>query len=296
MYNQRQNRGGSNHSQRSNQYSGGNRGGGQRGGGRRMSTFDPSMVIQNAIELPEKPQYIAQHTFADFNICDELKNNISAKGYVVPTPIQDQAIPLLLNQRDMIGLASTGTGKTAAFLIPLINAIYNKTSNRVLIMAPTRELAVQIRSEFFDFTKDIKIFSALCIGGVPLDRQVTAVRRRPEFVIGTPGRLIDLEKRGVLNFADFDAIVLDEVDQMFDMGFIHDMKYVIAKLPRERHSLFFSATLPSKLNDVVRSFLSNPEKVEVEKQAASRNVNQDIIKVRGQSKVDILQELLSTDG
>ncbi|GIK84145.1 MAG: hypothetical protein BroJett025_07670 [Patescibacteria group bacterium] len=294
MYNQRNSRGGFNHSQGN--YRSFNSQQNRGGGGRKKISFDPSMIVQqHAVAEPEKPKYQAKHTFADFPICEQLKKNILAKGYSVPTPIQDQAIPHILDTRDIIGLASTGTGKTAAFLIPLINNIY-QNSGRVLIMAPTRELAVQIRAEFTDFVQGMDLYSALCIGGVPLDRQIATVKRRPHFIIGTPGRLIDLEKRGVLNFKDFSAIVLDEVDRMFDMGFIENMKYVIARLPEQRHSLFFSATLPNKLTDIVRSFLRHPITVEIEKQTTSANVKQEVIKVNGKSKVDILHELLKTEG
>ena len=315
MSNQRNNGGGGNYPKRSNNNNswrnggGGRSNGGSRGfggsrsggrsrgrGGRRNSSFDPSMLIQQAVNLPEKPAYIAKNSFADFDVCTPIKEAILYRGYETPTPIQDQAIPLIINGEDIIGLASTGTGKTAAFLIPLINNIYNGTTRKVLIMAPTRELAIQIRSELQIFTENMDIYSALCIGGVPIRKQISAIKRRPEFVIGTPGRLIDLEKRRILNFNDFTTIVLDEVDQMFDMGFIHDMEYVIDRLPEQRHSLFFSATLPPKLNSVVNSFLRRPIKVEVEKQAASANVDQDIVKVNGQAKVDVLHDLLSQEG
>ena len=147
-------------------------------------------------------------------------------------------------------------------------------------MAPTRELAVQIESELKLFTRSMMINSSLCIGGALINRQISSLRRNPEFIIGTPGRLIDLEKRRFLDFSSFSTIVLDEVDRMLDMGFIHDIKYVIAKLPKKRHSLFFSATLPNKLNNIVNNFLTNPIKIQVETQKASINVTQDIIKIK----------------
>jgi len=264
---------------------------------RKMSSFDPSVLVNKAEpEVVENQSYQVQNNFADFAITTELKQIISQRGYQQPTPIQDQIIPHILDGRDVIGLASTGTGKTAAFLIPLINNCFAGSLNKVLIMAPTRELAVQINSEFKIFSQGMGIYSALCIGGAPMGRQIDALKRKPNFVIGTPGRLIDLEKRRKLNFNSFSAIVLDEVDQMFDMGFVHDMKYVISLLPQNRHSLFFSATLPSKLNAIIDSFLNNPIKVEVERQKASANVDQDVIKINGQSKIDMLHDLLVQDG
>lgn len=278
-----------------------------RGGrGRQQSSFNPTMLIQSAsveaINAPSKTVYVTKNKFIDFSVCEPLKQNIIDRGYETPTPIQDQIIDLILEKRDVIGLASTGTGKTAAFLIPLINNIYETIQDttqklgRVLIMAPTRELALQIDSEFKMFAKGLGIYSALCIGGANMSSQVSALRRGPHFIIGTPGRLIDLENRGSFKFSSFSAIVLDEVDQMFDMGFINDMKLVIDSLPKDRHSLFFSATLPYKMNDIVNSFLKNPIKIEVEKQKASVNVSQEIVKVQGRSKIDILHELLDKDG
>jgi superfamily II DNA/RNA helicase len=255
------------------------------------------MLIKKAVrDVAPKPTCVVENKFVDFAISDQLKHNIVARGYEDPTPIQDQIIPHVLEGRDVVGLANTGTGKTAAFLVPLIDNIYQRKSKKVLIMAPTRELAVQIESELRLFTRGMRINSSLCIGGASINRQIDSLRRNPEFVIGTPGRLIDLEKRRFLDFNSFSTIVLDEVDRMFDMGFIHDMKYVIARLPQDRHSLFFSATLPRKLDEVVNSFSTNPIKIEVETQKASTNVDQDVIKINGQSKVDLLDDLLNQEG
>ncbi len=287
----------SSNSSRSNHYGGNNRRPQRFNRGRgRNKAFDPSMLIKKAVRNVAPRVYEVKNKFVDFAISDQLKHNIVARGYEQPTPIQDQIIPHILEGRDVVGLANTGTGKTAAFLIPLIDNIYQRKSEKVLIMAPTRELAVQIESELRLFARSMRINSSLCIGGASINRQIDSLRRNPEFVIGTPGRLIDLEKRRFLNFNDFSTIVLDEVDQMFDMGFIHDMKYVIARLPQDRHSLFFSATLPRKLDEVVDSFLNNPIKVQVETQKASTNVDQDVIRVNGQSKVDLLHDLLIQDG
>lgn len=283
---------------RSNYGGGNNRRPGRFSGGRgRMSSFDPSMLIKKAVTNPApQPTYVVKNKFVDFAICDQLKQTIVKRGYETPTPIQDQIIPHVLEGKDVVGLANTGTGKTAAFLIPLIDNLYQQKSQKILIMAPTRELAAQIEDEFRIFARGMRLYSSLCIGGASMNRQIDALRRNPDVVIGTPGRLIDLEKRRFLNLNDFSTIVLDEVDQMFDMGFIHDMKYVIARLPQERHSLFFSATLPRKLDGVVDSFLTNPIKIEVETQKASINVEQDVIRVNGQSKVELLHDLLSKEG
>jgi ATP-dependent RNA helicase RhlE len=278
---------------------GGFGGGGRRRGGfsrRKQASFDPSMLVKKAEPRSVETAYQAQNQFATFEINQQLKENIIGRGYETPTPIQDQIIPHILEGRDVVGLASTGTGKTAAFLIPLINKIVQGQVDKVLIMAPTRELALQIDAEFRLFSRGMGLYSTLCIGGASIHRQISSLRKRPEFVIGTPGRLIDLEKRNILDFGSFTTIVLDEVDQMFDMGFIHDIKYVVARLPHERHSLFFSATLPSKMDSLVDGFLENPIKVKVSTQKASANVDQDVIKVNGQSKVDMLHDLLVQNG
>jgi len=281
-------------------FRGGNRSNFSRGrgraGGRGFGSFDPSNLVNKDVIKTSRPSYVVQNTFEGFDIDPQLKQNVLERGYQELTPIQDQIIPAILEGKDVVGIASTGTGKTAAFLIPLINNLVQNRSGKVLIMAPTRELAVQIDSEFRIFAQGMKLYSSLCIGGASIRQQISSLRRNPDFVIGTPGRLIDLEKRRMFDLRAFSAIVLDEVDQMFDMGFVHDMKYVISRLPEQRHSLFFSATLPGKLNDLVHSFLRNPVTIKVEAQDSAANVEQDIVKINGQSKVDILHDLLIKEG
>lgn len=286
---------------RNKQNSGYYRGGGDSGGfnrprrpnvTRQQKSFQPSMFIKKA-EMQEEEAYQASHVWADFAISDHIKRNITARGYTTPTPIQDQIIPHLLEGKDVIGLAHTGTGKTAAFLIPLIDKISRDNRQKVLIIAPTRELAVQIQEEHRQFATGMNQTSVLCIGGVNIKAQVDRVRRIHHFVIGTPGRIIDLEKRGVLRLGDYHTVVLDEVDQMFDMGFIHAMKYIIAKLPQQRHSLFFSATLPESVREITSSFLKDPVTVSLKtSNSTSANVHQDVIKLNGRSKIDVLHDLL----
>lgn len=275
----------------------GNRGGfrgGNRGGFRRIKTFDPSSIIQNSQTGPTLPadEFVAKNTFASFAISEKLKANIAANGYKTPTPIQDKAIPELLNGRDLVGIAKTGTGKTAAFLIPLINKVVKNPGERVLILAPTRELAVQIRDEFEKFSRGLNVHSVLCIGGVSMHGQIKILYRNPQFVIGTPGRLKDLERQRKLNFAHFKNIVLDEVDHMLDMGFIEDVNYIVSHLPRERQSLFFSATLSGKIQSVMNSFLINPIRIEIASNVPTANVDQDVIRVNGKPKIDILHDML----
>lgn len=236
--------------------------------------------------------YVAKHAFTDFLIEEQLKQNIVDRGYKIPTPIQDQVIPLLLEGKDVIATANTGTGKTAAFLIPLVNNMLTKKTNRVLIITPTRELAAQIQEELEFFKKKLSFASVLCIGGLNIGPQMQHLKRDPKFVIGTPGRLKDLEEQGALSFHKYDSIVLDEVDTMLDMGFIKDIRYIISKLPQKRHSLFFSATISPEIKSVMNGFLRNPVSVSVKTRQTAENVNQDVIKVEPHTKIEILHELL----
>jgi superfamily II DNA/RNA helicase len=260
---------------------------------RAVKTFDPSLFIKKVEEQQSVAAvYVAKNNFSDFLIEDLIKKNISEKGYVTPTPIQDQVIPLLLDGKDVIATANTGTGKTAAFLIPLVNNVLTKKTGRVLIIAPTRELADQINDELKSFAQQTGISSVLCIGGAHIGNQIRWLKNNPQFVIGTPGRLLDLEQNNALHFNNYDAIVLDEVDTMLDMGFIRDIKYIISKLPVKRHSLFFSATIPKTVKDLMDSFLRNPISVSVKSRQSSENVNQSIVKVDNHTKIDVLHDLL----
>ncbi len=264
-------------------------------GRRKQASFDPSLLIKKA-EPKAKIKYTPTHAFADFQVDHRLKQNLQAKGYKQPTPIQDQAIPHILEGKDIVGVANTGTGKTAAFLVPLIDKTINNKTVRVLIVTPTRELAMQIQDELRMFSKGLQLFSTLCIGGASINQQMSSLRRGPHFVIGTPGRLMDLEQRKKINFANFSTIVLDEVDRMLDMGFIHDVRHMIANLPPKRHSLFFAATMKDRVKSVMQSFLCDPVFVVVKAQQAAENVDQNIIKTNGREKIEILHELLIKEG
>lgn len=258
---------------------------------------NPSLFIKKAQENFNAATYSAHNSFADFAISEPLKTNILNKNFTIPTPIQDQAIQPILDGRDLIGLANTGTGKTGAFLIPLIDKIFKDRQKKALIIVPTRELAVQINEELRSFSYGMKIYSALVIGGANIRRQMHEVRRNPHFVIGTPGRLKDLIERKILFLDDFSIFVLDEVDLMVDIGFIHDVKFFISLLPQIRQSLFFSATISPKVKEILNAFVNNPITVSVKKQDTAENVEQDVIKVINKDKkVDQLHDLLLKDG
>ena len=235
--------------------------------------------------------------FEQFEISQALKNNISNHGYITPTPIQAQAINPILQGKDVIGLASTGTGKTAAFLIPLINKLFIHRDQKALIIVPTRELALQIQDEFRNLAWDMKIFSAFVIGGTNITRQIRDLNRSPQVVIATPGRLKDLVERKAVFLQDYSNIVLDEVDLMVDIGFIRDIKFFISLMPKVRQSLFFSATISHKIQEILQSFVLDPVTISLKTQVTSENVTQDVIKVINPAKkLDQLHDLLIKDG
>lgn len=233
------------------------------------------------------------HKFADFSIDDRLKANIVSKGYTTPTPIQDKAIPHILRGVDVVGIANTGTGKTAAFAIPLLHKALQNHRERVLVMVPTRELAVQIAEEMQGFLGRLPIHGTVCVGGAPMGKQIASLRRNPQFVIGTPGRLKDLIEQRVLILSDFHTAVLDEADRMLDMGFINDMKEILALMPKPRQTLFFSATLSPEIERLIGQFLNEPVRISVKTGDTAKSVEQDIVRVPpGQNKLDILHDLL----
>lgn len=275
----------------------GNGGGGA--GVRRVRTFDPTLMV-NSLGIPQESTVTQNlqitHSFSDFSLNPNLYKNVINR-YQTPTPVQDQAIGPIMDARDLIGIANTGTGKTAAFLIPLIDKVLRDRNQKILVVAPTRELANQIRDELFAFTQGLGVYSALCIGGANMGRQISDIRRRPNFVIGTPGRLVDLIKTSNLNLSDFATVVLDEADLMVDIGFIHSIKFMISLLRVPRQSLFFSATIDGKVREILHSFVVNPVTVAVKTRETAENIDQKIVKVvDATKKVDQLHSLLNQEG
>lgn len=266
----------------------------RRGNGQIGQYINPAKFISKAVNIAESVEYIPEHKFQNFDIDHKLKSNVLNKGYKLPTPIQDQTIPLILEGKDVVGVANTGTGKTAAFLIPLINKVYLANNNdKVLIVVPTRELAIQIDSEFRSLVKGLQMFSVCTVGGMSISRQISELRLRNHFIIGTPGRLKDLIERKMIRLNEFKTIVLDEADRMLDMGFIHDMRFVMAGMPRERHTLFFSATISTEIERLISEFLKSPVRISVKTRDTATNVDQDVVKVGGgKNKIEILHELL----
>lgn len=252
-------------------------------------------ILKSSNPATEKAVEI-KNSFDNFDLCKQLRESLKKRNYVIPTPIQDQAINHILEGKDIVGVANTGTGKTAAFLLPLINKVFKDKSQKVLIIAPTRELALQIENELRLFSWGMKLFFAVCVGGLPIHNQIKNLKRDPNFVIGTPGRLKDLNNRNLLKFESFNNVVLDEVDRMLDMGFIDDIRDFLNKLPKERQSLFFSATVPPKIRNLVANFSNNPITIEVTVRETAGNVEQDVVRVSNKAqKFSRLQDLLNQD-
>ncbi len=255
-----------------------------------------SRYVKKAVAGVVKEEYIPKNKFSEFNIHPKLKENVLNRNFITPTPIQDQAIPVILEGADLLGLANTGTGKTGAFLIPLIEKVLKNKSEKVLIMVPTRELALQIAEELSAFSRNLNIYSATCVGGASMGRQIFALKRNPNFVIATPGRLKDLINRRCLNLSGFANVVLDEVDRMLDMGFVNDIKHLISLLPAKRQSLFFSATVSRDADNLIKGFLNAPVRISVKSGDTPENVEQDVVRIKDKSKkIDSLHDLLIKD-
>jgi len=244
-------------------------------------------------------------TFKALGIIDPILKALDDIGYKTPTPIQEQSIPILLNNKDLLGCAQTGTGKTAAFAIPIIQQLYlNKKQSqggarkiRALVVSPTRELAIQIADSFTEYSQFTGIRNTVIYGGVKQNAQVSALKRGVDVLVATPGRLLDLMQQGYISLRNVEFSVLDEADHMLDMGFIHDIKKIIAKLPPKRQSLFFSATMPPEIVKLSKSILGNPEKVTIKpQQATAERVEQALYYVNRKQKIKLLIHLLQSEG
>ena len=238
-------------------------------------------------------------SFQGFGLAEPLARALAEENYVTPTPIQTQTIPIAIEGRDVIGIAQTGTGKTAAFALPILHRIManrtplEKKSCRVLVLSPTRELSGQILESFLAYGRHARISATLAIGGVPMGKQVRALQNGVDILVATPGRLLDLVRGNALRLNKVDFLVLDEADRMLDMGFIHDIRQVVAKLPKERQTLFFSATMPQAIAELAGQMLRNPASVSVTPQASTaERIVQRVIHVDRGAKPAMLVELL----
>lgn len=257
--------------------------------------IDPSRFIK-AATLTQTEAYEAKHKFADFDLHQIFKANLASKGYEIPSPIQDQAVPLALAGRDVIGIASTGTGKTAAFALPVLQRLITERNAAALIVAPTRELAQQIEEECRALAKGSGLFGALLIGGTSMGNQLRDLQRSPRIVIGTPGRIKDHLKRGTLKLNRFNMVVLDEVDRMLDMGFINDVTEILSQTSSQRQSFFFSATMDTKVRNLINKFTRDPATISLKASSTSDSVHQDVVRYQGShDKFDKLHNILSQE-
>ena len=239
-------------------------------------------------------------TFKNLGIIEPILRALEAEGYTHPTPIQEQSIPILLNRKDLLGCAQTGTGKTAAFSIPIIQHIHNEKIHKkgkrkitALIVTPTRELAIQIGENCTKYGKFTHVNNTVIFGGVKQSAQTNALKNGIDILVATPGRLLDLMNQGYISLKDIKYCVLDEADHMLDMGFIHDIRKIIAALPDKRQSLFFSATMPQSIVKLSQSILGNPEKVTIKpEQATSEKVEQALYYVSKKSKTKLLTHII----
>ena len=259
--------------------------------------IDPAKFVKAAqSQIAESPPYEPKHAFADFDIHSLLKQNITAKGYVIPSPIQDQAVPEGLKGHDIVGIADTGTGKTAAFALPIFNRLLSEPFSRALVIAPTRELAQQIDDEFRSIAKGSGLYRAVLIGGSSMQEQLRDLREIPSVVIGTPGRIKDHIERGSLDLSGFNVVTLDEVDRMLDMGFIQDIRFILDKAAAERQSFFFSATLDASIERLIHTFLKDPVSISVKTGETSDNIEQDVVSHTSRhEKIEKLHDILNRE-
>ncbi len=241
--------------------------------------------------------------FSDFGLAEPIQRALTAKGYTTPTPIQAQAIPPVLAGRDLCGIAQTGTGKTAAFALPTIHRLAEKPRAatrggvRTLVLAPTRELASQIAESFTQYGKFMRLSVTTVFGGVPIARQERVMAHGVDVLVATPGRLIDLVDRGAIDLRKVEVLILDEADQMLDLGFIHALKRIVTLLPRQRQTLFFSATMPRAIEELAARYLTDPVKVAVQPAATTaERVAQGVTFVNQSEKPALLQLVLRGPG
>ncbi len=263
-----------------------------------VSSIDPKSLIKKAeTAIESKP--VATGSFSQFKLNQRLQQNIDKKGYTTPTEIQSRSYKSLLEGKDMIGVANTGTGKTGAFLIPLIQRLAENPRDQftTLVVVPTRELALQVESEFKSLTHGMKLFVSCYIGGTAMGKDLTKARRGSHMIVGTPGRLMDLANRGAIRFQDVSVLVLDEFDRMLDMGFVNDIKKMVARMQNREQTLLYSATVDPKQRKIIDSLVYRPVEIKVSQGTTSTNtVEQDIIEVGPtEDKFGKLVDLISQD-
>lgn len=256
-----------------------------------------SKFINRAVERVEEAPYEPTHSFDDFALNTKTKATLAHLGFTAPSAIQDQAIEPALEGRDVIGLANTGTGKTAAFLLPIIEKLSKKPiRNTVLILSPTRELSQQIDDEFKRFAAGQKLYSAVCVGGVNIMKQIRELQRNPHVIIATPGRLKDLIDRRAVVLGEISTFVLDEADRMLDMGFVRDIRAIAEQIPTPRQTHCFSATMTPDVQAIMNELMNDPVVISVRRGETSDHIDQDVVDARDKAhKIELLEELLRQD-
>ena len=281
---------------RSGGFGGGSRGRGRGRGSFKREEFNPTQYINKVEKVVKEEVYKPKHLFKDFDINKDLQKSIEAAGLVTPTPVQDQSIPEALNGKDVIGLAETGTGKTAALLIPLMEKTLKNGEERTLILAPTKELAIQINKEFMTLKGNLRLFSTICVGGANINNQIKQLKKENHFIVGTPGRVLDLMKRHHIKSESLTNLVFDEADRMLDMGFITDIRKIVGKIRKERQTLFFSATMTESVKKLTKEFLNDAVYISVKKTDTAKNIEQDVVYYSHQHKFETLTDLLKQKG
>ena len=268
---------------------------GRSSGGFKKSDLDPSTLVNKTIKVKDGVKEIETRAFVKLDIHPHLQEKIKRKGYEFTTEIQDKTFEFLSSGKSVIGIANTGTGKTGAFLIPIINRlIVNKNNNKSLVLVPTRELAQQVEQEFKSLSKGLKIYSSCFIGGTSINKDLDKLRRINHIIIGTPGRINDMINRRALKLNDFSNLVLDEFDTMLDMGFLYEVQKIIDQMHKRRQTILFSATENIKQQGIINGIVNGYERVRVsDGQANTDNIYQEVIKTKGDDeKIKILVDLL----
>lgn len=262
---------------------------------RLVSKINPNDLVKKAI-IGKQSNYTSEISFSDFSLNEKLEKTIQVKGYERPTEIQEKSIPELMTGKDLVGIAATGTGKTGAFLIPIINQILENPAISALVVVPTRELAQQVHEEFCSLTKGMNFQASCFIGGTNVSKDIVNSRRKHQFIVATPGRLNDLVDRRALHLKETSILVLDEFDRMLDMGFINDVRKISNTVKERSQTMLFSATIDKSQESLIKEFVKNPIRVNITNGTnSSDHVEQGIIKVSSsENKFDVLLGLLNT--
>jgi ATP-dependent RNA helicase RhlE len=258
------------------------------------STLDPQLFVKKAAPITEL-KYVSDRTINDLPIDNRIKNNLIGKGYARPTEIQDRTLEAIVAKNNLLGIAQTGTGKTGAFLIPLVNNLLgSRPSNQILVVVPTRELAVQVQQEYNTIVKGLSMYSHCFIGGTSVGKDIGLLRQPVHVIIGTPGRLTDLARQRALRLENFTTLVLDEFDRLLDMGFSRDIQFIVKAMNNRQQTILFSATEEKSQRELIRELLHQPVEVRISNgKTTGDNIDQEIVRVApGESKMDVLLRMV----